>query len=226
MEDFDSYLAKENEKFYNYFINDVPINKWEWTEKTYQSLLKEFSERRVKVPNEKLYIQKEIDNYKDIRFKEGVNDSGYNFGFEVFEDGKELEREHLEWQILERDFDIENPNDKLCMYLVKVSEGYANAKFYYELLSIKENLMVENKKESKNIKLKWKGSKIQLYSVLRQLKNQYELIGNSYNELAEFLINNVTGFNETKKETVEKELKKENLPPKERRVNINPNTQE
>jgi hypothetical protein len=72
------------------------------------------------------------------------------------------------------------------------------------------------------IKLKWTGNKNQLYSVIRQLKNDYELITNSYNELADFLIANVTGFENTKKETVEKEIKKDQPLPKERRVNIKP----
>ena len=76
------------------------------------------------------------------------------------------------------------------------------------------------------LKLDWKGTKIQLYSVLRQLKNDYELIGNSYNELADFLIQNVKSFGDTKKETVEKELKKVQQPPKNRRVKINPNSSE
>jgi len=92
--------------------------------------------------------------------------------------------------------------------------------------SSKELEQIEKIKEpervNKPLKLKWTGNKNQLYSVIRQLKNDFELITNSYNELAEFLISNVTGFENTSKETVEKELKKDKQPPKPRRVNINP----
>ena len=49
------------------------------------------------------------------------------------------------------------------------------------------------------------------------------MIGNSYNELADFLILNVISFEKTKKETVEKELKKKQQPPKNKRVSINLN---
>ncbi len=76
------------------------------------------------------------------------------------------------------------------------------------------------RKNSRDTKLDWKGSKVQLYSVLRQLKTQYELIANSYNELADFLIQNVKGFESTSKETVEKELKKKQQPQKNKRVNF------
>ncbi len=73
------------------------------------------------------------------------------------------------------------------------------------------------------IKLKWLGSKAQLYSVLRQLKNDHEMIGNSFDELAEFLLKNVTSFEKTKKGTVEKELKRERKLLKKRRISVDPN---
>jgi len=72
------------------------------------------------------------------------------------------------------------------------------------------------------IKLKWKGAKNQLYNVLRQLKNDHDMIGNSYNELADFLISNVQKFNNNKKETVEKELKRGQPLPKSKRIKIEP----
>lgn len=74
-----------------------------------------------------------------------------------------------------------------------------------------------------NNKLKWLGSNVQLYHVLRQLKNDHEVIGNSYNSLADFLINYVTGFENTSKETIEKELKKKYIPPKNKRIIVDPN---
>lgn len=89
----------------------------------------------------------------------------------------------------------------------------------FEQLTIKV-VEMEGKETDRKIKLKWKGSKVQLYHVIRQLKNDYEMIGNSYNELADFLILNVISFENTGKETVEKELKKKRLPPKNKRLNI------
>ena len=71
-------------------------------------------------------------------------------------------------------------------------------------------MKINNKKETKNhpsttnIKLKWEGQKNQLYQVLRDLKEQ-ELISNSYNQLADFLIQNVIPFQNNSKETIEKE---------------------
>jgi len=76
-----------------------------------------------------------------------------------------------------------------------------------------------------NVKLIWKGQKNQLYNVLRQLKN-LDLIGNSYNNLADFLIENVSGFENTSKETIEKEIKKIKDLPKPKRINIDANRED
>lgn len=70
-------------------------------------------------------------------------------------------------------------------------------------------------------KLQWKGQKNQIYNVLRQLKD-YDLIANSYNSLADFLIQNVTGFEDTKKETIETEFKRNKDLPKPKRIKIEP----
>ncbi|MEP6947714.1 MAG: hypothetical protein ABI863_00505 [Ginsengibacter sp.] len=79
-----------------------------------------------------------------------------------------------------------------------------------------------NSRRTDSEKLIWKGQKNQLYSTLRQLKNDYEFVANSYNSLAEFLIQNVSGFENTSKETIEKELKKNTPLPKQKRVEITP----
>jgi hypothetical protein len=76
------------------------------------------------------------------------------------------------------------------------------------------------------IKLKWKGAKNQFYSVLRQLKIKYELLDNTFDELAEFLKQNVVGFESTRMSTIIKELKKDTEKPenlaKNKRIPINP----
>lgn len=110
--------------------------------------------------------------------------------------------------------------------LHKVCEGFSRAKMVYFLKDYKRE--IRSKKDmpvivehTKTEKLNWRGNKNQLYAVLRQLKNDYELIGNSYNSLADFLIQNVTGFENTKKETIEKELKKKQPLPHAKRVSVN-----
>jgi hypothetical protein len=89
------------------------------------------------------------------------------------------------------------------------------------LLKLREDLKLPLP-ESKKEKLNWKGQKNQLYSVLRQLKIDHELIGNSFNSIADFLIQNVIGFENTSKETIEKELKKKQILPKPKRIEIFP----
>jgi hypothetical protein len=81
---------------------------------------------------------------------------------------------------------------------------------------------VEISEQLPKVKLQWRLQKNQLYAVLRQLKNEYEAIGNSYNELAEFIKQSVIGFEETSKETIEKELKKTTPLPKNKRIKLNP----
>ncbi len=146
----------------------------------------------------------------------------------------------------QRNFNIKTYN----RYVIEKVEGYSNSihfrlsttfaqyfqKVELENLNIRNslNLWYENfgdviegqqsqiYNNSDKIKLIWKGQKNQLYNVLRQLKNDYELIGNSYNSIADFLIENVTGFENTGKETIEKELKKTAPLPKAKRINITP----
>lgn len=118
------------------------------------------------------------------------------------------------------------PSDKKISY--DFIEGKNTAQF--EMMLLKQVKEIEapieltdkmNKSENTTIiKIKWKGQKNQLYSVLRQLKNEHELISNSYNELADFIKLYVTGFESTSKETIEKELKKNNTLPKAKRVKI------
>ena len=84
-------------------------------------------------------------------------------------------------------------------------------------------LYVNKSTSNSQIKLKWNGQKNQLYAVLRQLKNDYELIDNSYSVLADFIKQSVVGFEDTSRDTIDKELKKERKLPKQRRVNIEPN---
>jgi hypothetical protein len=75
-------------------------------------------------------------------------------------------------------------------------------------------LKVESKGEtyqepkSDRVKLRWTGQKNQLYGVIQQLKEN-ELISNTYNQIADFLKENVIPFHSASKENIEKELKKD-----------------
>jgi hypothetical protein len=77
------------------------------------------------------------------------------------------------------------------------------------------------------LQLNWKGQKNQLYSVIRQLKTEHNMIEETYEDLAKFLKQSFAFFIDTKLSTIEKELKKdtnlsENLS-KKKRVIIDPN---
>jgi hypothetical protein len=72
---------------------------------------------------------------------------------------------------------------------------------------------------SKTHKLNWKGNKNQLYSVLRQLK-EMDLIGNTYDELVDFLHANVIGFETANKDTTRGALNKKSALPKAKRINL------
>lgn len=80
-----------------------------------------------------------------------------------------------------------------------------------------ENSSIET--EAVEQKLNWTGNKNQLYSVLRQLKGQ-DLIGNTYDELVEFLHSHVTGFENDNKGTTARESKRDVQLPKSKRVNL------
>lgn len=121
---------------------------------------------------------------------------------------------------------LDNKNDDLSkMINLTLDECilfWKNVNEVYVSLGMQANAPIVDYRK----KLVWKGQKNQLYSVLRQLKNDHELIGNSYNSLADFLIQNVTGFENTSKETIEKELKKRNPLPKGKRINVTPEKEE
>lgn len=130
------------------------------------------------------------------------------------------------------------PNNDKLIEIDKINGGIKV--FYYRENNIKRKEIIDELRneikiietsyfvKSQNIKsnkLIWKGKKNQLYNVLRQLKN-LDLIGNSYNNLADFLIDNVSGFEDTSKGTIEKEINKKKELPKPRRINIEPDKED
>jgi len=70
------------------------------------------------------------------------------------------------------------------------------------------------------IKIKWNGTKVQLYDIFRQLKNinsnkgSQPLIANSYTDIAQFLINNFEGFHDSNLRTIIDELERNERPKK------------
>jgi hypothetical protein len=77
-----------------------------------------------------------------------------------------------------------------------------------EQMCEKDNIEKPKSKEH-SIKLNWTLQKNQLYYVFRQLKNEHSAISMSYDDIAEFIKENIVGFETTKKGTIEKELKKD-----------------
>jgi hypothetical protein len=68
--------------------------------------------------------------------------------------------------------------------------------------------------DSNRIKLKWKGSKTQLYYLLNKLKFGDNLITNKYEDIAKFIIENVEGYEEDSLITTKENLEKGKYPKK------------
>jgi hypothetical protein len=69
-------------------------------------------------------------------------------------------------------------------------------------------------KDSNRIKLKWKGSKTQLYYLLNKLKFGDNLITNKYEDIAKFIIENVEGYEDDSLITTKENLEKGKYPKK------------
>ena len=81
-------------------------------------------------------------------------------------------------------------------------------------------------KETKHLtKLNWNGNKNQLYYILRQLK-ECGLIGNTYDELVDFLHESVIGFENDNKETTRGALKRKKTLPKAKRISLDTGKEE
>jgi hypothetical protein len=106
---------------------------------------------------------------------------------------------------------------KILLYIL---EGYC---YSYHIHYLEEELKKLNAPTDETIdtfiKLKWVGQKNQLYDVLRGLKNK-GLIGNSYEDLAVILKQNVEIFQHTSLSTILKEIGKDKRPPKNKRVDL------
>ena len=93
--------------------------------------------------------------------------------------------------------------------------------FITKTLPLENNLDAETTDSTlSHVKLKWVGQNNQLYSVLRQLKNDHKLISNTYDSLVDFLIQNVSGFTPDKRDTYLREIKKSNALPHSKRVGL------
>lgn len=77
------------------------------------------------------------------------------------------------------------------------------------------------------LQLKWKGQKNQLYSLIRQIKLEHQMLDETYEDLAIFLKQSFSFFNETKLSTILKELNKDHTLPenlaKKKRMQVDPN---
>ncbi len=145
------------------------------------------------------------------------------------EQGLEVKENQIDWKntffyykegFLEHPFPIAWHGEKYKQFTINKFEEIKNG--FEDFTKMTSTIIKTNSTQQSNlIKLNWKGQKNQIYQVLRELKEQ-ELITNTYNELADFLIQNVIPFQNTKKETIEKELKKKKPLPKNKRVRISP----
>lgn len=128
--------------------------------------------------------------------------------------------EASQWYIAGNDFkhgDEVNNSKKILLYIL---EGYT---YSYHIRFLEEELQKTEVPKNETIdillKLKWQGQKNQLYDVIRILKNK-GLIGNSYEELAVFIKQNIDSFQNTALSTIQKEIGKNKRPPKGKRVNL------
>lgn len=110
-------------------------------------------------------------------------------------------------------------NSKKLLFFIL--EGYA---YSYHITFLEQELKRDDSPsdnvDDTLIKLKWLGQKNQLYDVLRELKNR-GLIGNSYEDLAVILRQNVDVFQNTSLSTIQKEMGKDKRPPKNKRIDLN-----
>ena len=69
------------------------------------------------------------------------------------------------------------------------------------------NKKIKERTANKSIKIRWEGTQSQLYYEFRVLKEN-ELILNNYDEIAEFIKENFTGFEKTSLNTIRTEIKR------------------
>ncbi len=79
---------------------------------------------------------------------------------------------------------------------------------------------IEDSSKDYRIQLKWNGQKNQLYDVFRQLKSKYNnngqtMLGNSYSDIAQFIVSNVEGFSNNSIGTIIDELERKDRPKKD-----------
>ncbi len=93
----------------------------------------------------------------------------------------------------------------------KLKEGYE--KFKVNISKKDENSNNELGSHNK-VKLKWTGSKTQLYYLFHKLKYKDNLVTNKYEDLAKFIIENVEGYEEDSLITTKENLEKGKYPKK------------
>ena len=109
-------------------------------------------------------------------------------------------------------YDAINLRDKeVRQKLVQGFDNYEKEKLHSGLMILKNKLNetgIGNKTTgSSSINLKWKGSKTQMYYVIRQLKSNKVLVS-SYEDIGLFLIQNIDKFAGSQLSTVINELQK------------------
>lgn len=222
--------SKFDRELYNQYL-EIQILEY-YPQHSFSSMMDEFEKK--KVHNKKIQIEttlklieaqiKEYQKFIDTPPK--VNDSArmianlLNFHHG---DGDDFISDHA--YFLEGYHKCRSEGFDHWPYKTKITLDYIKGKniAWFEMLlseMLETSLVTLDQSKSPHIKLKWTGQKNQLYAILRQLKNEYEMLNNSYNELADFIKLYVVGFENTSKETIEKELKKNTVLPKAKRVKL------
>ena len=97
--------------------------------------------------------------------------------------------------------DLINITDGLKLFISRAEDNLPDNE---ELII---NKKIKERTANKSIKIRWEGTQSQLYYEFRVLKEN-ELILNNYDEIAEFIKENFTGFEKTSLNTIRTEIKR------------------
>lgn len=182
-----------------------------------------------------LFNMHEIYKSKDAHFlerlkiaKDAILDEVYKYSFDI--EGDEDSWESQLFYIYQNQIHIVDNNDTSVLspfHCTLLTTPFMYNLSYENFIKLVQNPIDDTTVNKEIFQLKWKGQKNQLYSVIRQLKLEYQMFDETYEELAMFLKQSFSCFNETKLSTILKELTKDHTLPenlaKSKRMPINPN---
>lgn len=182
-----------------------------------------------------LFHQYEIYKLKDAHFlerlkiaKDTILDEIYKYSFDI--EGDEDSWESQLFYIYQNQIHIVDNNDTSVLspfHCTLLTTPFMYNLSYENFIKLIQNPIDDTTVNKEIFQLKWKGQRNQLYSVIRQLKLEYQMFDETYEELAKFLKQSFSFFNDTKLSTILKELSKDHTLPenlaKNKRMPVNPN---